>query len=1011
LRRGFNAGIFCAYGLRFFAAFTVSRAGVAGYIVNSFQQEGLALGKLARKLRVVAKIVVYSVTALGFAASACVGQQYSFRAVTAGLGNLNVNCIAQDRLGYLWVGTENGLYRYDGRAFSEFGVAEGLRGHIIQSLFAAPDGTLFVGTTTGIYFERKDGQFSQIHPPAPVTDFSQRIGTVFTAIAPDQVVTADRSGAFLLRHLAPDDWVAEQMHLEGTAIWSVLAGPEGVLWYGCDNDLCRLQNGKTTHLRAALNLPEGPWLHLRLARDGHIWMRSGAHLSEVWPAGNRFEARDLPGRSIGVPYSELTEDAKGRIVASQGPALGLWEDGHWRMVTAINGLTRYDISELFVDHEGSIWIGVVGHGLMRWVGQDQWEAYTAASGLSDDIVWCTLRDRNGRLWIGTESGLDYLPAGGNTPKAWQARGIETVRAASMAEGADGSAWIGSSAGDLVRIDPKTLSGTQWKVPEVFRVLSDGGSRLWVATDGGLYVVNTGAGDHSPRLVEDPGIAHPRQRFRDLSLDNANRLWAATDDGIYRFDQTGWHHIDPGLSGVTPYQIAADSKGNLWASGAFPGILRLRITGDRVVESEHVARPHLLSEQVVSLTVDHRGWLWVGQDAGLSVFDGRAWRSYTQDDGLIWNDTDSYALAEDRDGSMWIGTSGGLSHFIEPQPQSATPTATPVFSQVTFGGNAVANQSEVPWNASPLSITMASLNFRDASHIRIRYRLLGVESDWVETAERSVRYPRLEPGAYRFQAVAMDGLDGAVSPVDEFSFVITPLWWQSGPLRLALILAIALGVVLTWRWSVHLLVRQKRLLELAVHRRTEDLEREKGELMRAREQMRHFAEHDDLTGLWNHRIIIDRLRQEVDRSRREGTPLSVILVDLDHFKGINDTYGHPAGDLVLKEVAAIFHRSVRSYDWVGRYGGEEFLLILPGSGFSGARVRAEQLRMSVQGAYIHDGARQIPVTASFGVACGFPSDYESLIHTADAALYRAKDNGRNCVIATEVVPVENAEELS
>jgi diguanylate cyclase (GGDEF)-like protein len=175
-------------------------------------------------------------------------------------------------------------------------------------------------------------------------------------------------------------------------------------------------------------------------------------------------------------------------------------------------------------------------------------------------------------------------------------------------------------------------------------------------------------------------------------------------------------------------------------------------------------------------------------------------------------------------------------------------------------------------------------------------------------------------------------------------------------------------------------------------------------------MRHFAEHDDLTALWNHRIIIDRLRQEVDRSRREGTPLSVILVDLDHFKGINDTFGHPAGDLVLKEVAAIFHRSVRSYDWVGRYGGEEFLLILPGSGFSGARVRAEQLRMSVQAAYIHDGARQIPATASFGVACGFPSDYESLIHTADTALYRAKDNGRNCVIAIEVAPAENTEEL-
>jgi len=970
------------------------------------------LGNAARKWRGIWGAWVCALAALSFTAVACLAQQYSFNSVAAGLGNLNVNCIVQDRTGYLWVGTENGLYRYDGRDFRQFGTADGLHGHIIQSLFAGADGTLLVGTTTGIYFERQDGRFGQIHAPAPVADFSQRIGTVFTALAPDQVVTADRRGAFLLRHAAADNWTAQPMYLEGNAVWSVLATPDGALWYGCDADLCRLKNGTTTHLGAALNLPEGPWLHLRLAVDGRIWMRSANHLGELFPAENRFELRDLPGLSNGVPYAELTQDAKGRMVAAQGPALGLWENGHWRMVTAGNGLSRYDISELFVDREGSLWIGVVGHGLMRWMGQDRWEAYTAANGLSDDIVWATLRDRAGRLWIGTESGLDLLAPGEGTPKPWKSPGIQTDRAVSLAESADGSVWMGSAAGDLVRIDAKTLAGTQSKVPEVFRVLSDGGNRVWLATDGGLYVVDTAAGDHTPRLVEDPAITHPHQRFTDLTVetkpDKSNSIWAASDGGIYRLDQSGWRRIDPGLSGVIPNQIAADKAGNLWASGAFPGVLRLKIAGDRVVESEHVVRPNLISERVVSLAVDRRGWLWVGQDAGLSVFDGHAWRSFTQDDGLIWNDADSYALAEDRDGSMWIGTTGGLSHLMQPQGVSGGPPSAPVLSQISFGAASIANESEITWSASTLAIGLASLNFRDASHIRIRYRLLGEESDWVETTERSVRYPRLEPGAYRFQAVAMDGTSGAVSPVKEISFVITPLWWQSGPLRLALMLAIALGVVLAWRWSVHLLVRQKQILEQAVHLRTEDLEREKSELTHAREQMRHFAEHDDLTGLWNHRIIVERLRQEVDRSRREGTPLSVILVDLDHFKAVNDSFGHPAGDLVLKEVATIFHNAVRSYDWVGRYGGEEFLLILPGSNFAGARIRAEQLRMAVQAAYIHDGERAIPVTASFGVASGFPANYEVLIHTADVALYRAKDNGRNCVIAIEIAMAESAE---
>lgn len=981
------------------------------YILNSFQHEGLALGIAARKLKTISKKWVCTLAALAIAVSAAHGQQYSFTPVTAGLGNLNVNCIAQDRTGYLWVGTENGLYRYDGRQFRQFGTADGLHGHVIQSLFSGADGTLLVGTTTGIYFERQDGRFGQIHAPAPVTDFSERIGTVFTAMAQDRVITADRSGAFLLHRTAQDDWIAQPMYLEGKAIWSVLAAPDGSLWYGCDADLCRLQNGKTSHMRTALNLPDGPWLHLLLAHNGHIWMRSSNHLGELIPAENRFELHDLPGASNDAPYTELTEDAKGRIVASQGPALGLWENGRWRMVTAMNGLTRYDISELFVDREGSLWIGVIGHGLVRWVGQDRWEAYTETNGLSDDIVWATLRDRSGRLWIGTESGLDLLAPGANSPQPWRSPDIKTDRAVSLAESADGNVWMGSASGNLVRIDPQTLAGTQWKIPEVYRVLSDDQDHIWVATDGGLYVANAAAGDHTPRLVEDPAFAHPHQRFTDLSLeikpDKTDCLWAASDGGVFRMDQSGWHRIDPGLSGVSPIQIAAGTDDTLWATGAFPGVQRLKISGDRVVESEHVVRPSLLSERVVSLAVDHRGWLWVGQDAGLSVFDGHTWRSFTQDDGLIWNDTDSYALAEDPDGSMWIGTSGGLSHLMQPQVVSTGPPAAPVFSEVNFGAIAIANESEVPWSAGTLAIGLASINFRDSSHIRIRYRLLGEEPDWVETTESSVRYPRLEPGAYRFQAEAVDAATGAVSAVKEISFVVTPLWWQSGPLRLALILALALGVVLAWRWSVHLLVRQKHLLEQAVQRRTEDLEQEKSELMHAREQMRHFAEHDDLTGLWNHRIIVERLRQEVDRSRREATPLSVILVDLDHFKSVNDTFGHPAGDQVLKEVGAIFQRAVRSYDWVGRYGGEEFLLILPGSNFAGARVRAEQLRTAVQAACIQDGERAIPVTASFGVASGFPANYEALIHTADVALYRAKDNGRNCVIAIEIAPDEPA----
>lgn len=187
------------------------------------------------------------------------------------------------------------------------------------------------------------------------------------------------------------------------------------------------------------------------------------------------------------------------------------------------------------------------------------------------------------------------------------------------------------------------------------------------------------------------------------------------------------------------------------------------------------------------------------------------------------------------------------------------------------------------------------------------------------------------------------------------------------------------------------------------RQREILEQEKLELMHAREQMRHDAEHDHLTGLWNHRIIIRRLSEELERSRRESTPVSVILADIDHFKNINDTFGHPTGDLVLREISSIFMRSVRSYDSVGRYGGEEFLIVLADTPFDQACARAEEMRRAVEAAAIRDGESTLHVTSSFGVASGFPPDYEAeaVVLVVDAALYQAKHQGRNRVVSTDV----------
>lgn len=172
-----------------------------------------------------------------------------------------------------------------------------------------------------------------------------------------------------------------------------------------------------------------------------------------------------------------------------------------------------------------------------------------------------------------------------------------------------------------------------------------------------------------------------------------------------------------------------------------------------------------------------------------------------------------------------------------------------------------------------------------------------------------------------------------------------------------------------------------------------------ELLRTREALREQASHDSLTRLWNRGSILDILDRELLRSRRERTPLGVALIDLDHFKSVNDTYGHIAGDAVLMESARRMQGAIRAYDALGRYGGEEFLVVLPGCDESCVVDQANRMRtlLSIEPMKLTESTLQ--VTASFG-ATSFSGEGEcnaaSLIRTADEALYAAKRCGRNRV---------------
>ena len=170
------------------------------------------------------------------------------------------------------------------------------------------------------------------------------------------------------------------------------------------------------------------------------------------------------------------------------------------------------------------------------------------------------------------------------------------------------------------------------------------------------------------------------------------------------------------------------------------------------------------------------------------------------------------------------------------------------------------------------------------------------------------------------------------------------------------------------------------------------------LLEAREDMRYKATHDSLTSLLNRGTILELLAGELNRRQRDKRPISIVLGDLDHFKLINDTYGHILGDEVLREVARRLLGSVRSYDFVGRYGGEEFLVVLNNCAVEQAVDRAEEIRRAIGSSPVRTTHGPIPITMSLGVSVSRPSDtrpHEEILCEVDGALYAAKSAGRNC----------------
>lgn len=786
------------------------------------------------------------VVCLGLVALAAVAraEHYRFRHFGPEEGlNTSVSCLLQDREGFLWVGTGNGLFRYDGARFQRFGTAEGLPNASIHGLEEGPDGILWVVTGSGLA-PRRSLSFEKVDIGDAARDLRSldmdEDGTVF--LSTDRGLVVGKPG--------PPDSRVEFSLLPGSSrdpVTGILVERGGKIWYGCGLKLCLMEGGKSRTFDETSGLPPERWQSLLRDRSGALWIRGPRHLYVMEPGASRFVARDE-----GLPQSSnngmnVIQDRRGQILVSTDLGLARLVDGRWQLIGMAQGLESETVTALFQDREGSIWIGLWGVGLARWPGSNAWTNWTMADGLPNNIVWSILRHPSGAMWAGTDRGLVRFQDGAK-PKVWtHQEGLAGDKVKALALGPDGALWAGCLPGGVSRIDPRTGAIRSYGQKDglvedrVIAVHFDAENHLWASTSEGLFRADTIGPGMKFQRISPPG-ATDRTMFYRFYRDRQDRVWVGSVNGLYCYDHGKWARYSKadGLRTDSITHITQTSDGALWVAYREPiGLAKLTFANG-FLRAEHFSqREGLPSDYVIFLGIDSAGQLWTGTDNGLAVRAAGKWRSYTYEDGLVWNDCAANSFLAEADGSVWIGTLKGLSHFRPAGAVTQIPPPPVSITSVQFGyRQAMSGTSEfqVPFRDRDFRVTFAGLSFVTEKNLRFRYRLAGLDDHWVESILREARYTNLSPGSYHFEVEARSGT-GAWSPRPAVvSFAVIPPWWATWWFRGLAAALIAGVVVLAVRVRIRRTRHEHQRLEKAVRDRTGELELQKAVVVRQKHEI-------------------------------------------------------------------------------------------------------------------------------------------------------------------------------
>ncbi|NIM18101.1 MAG: response regulator [Candidatus Aminicenantes bacterium] len=787
--------------------------------------------------------------------------QYSVKVwnMESGLPGNSVIAVRQTQDGYLWIGTQNGLVRFDGVNFELFnrGKVPQLKSNVIRALYEDQNNTLWIGTDSGGLTRFKKGEFTTYsitqHPELNKISAidEDQWGNLWIGSLTEGLTCLSRGKftPYTTEHGLPHDKV-RFIYKDGNRD----------LWAAAEAVVVKVVKPGVFKVYA----PENVLSHSKTAclfkeETGELWIGTGS--------SGLFRLKDgkvTPfGSKEGILFPAITylyKDGMNNLwIGTDGRGLTRMSNGKMSTFSGYGGLSEGSIYSIYEDREGSLWVGTLDHGLYQ-LRDSKFITYTTREGLPHDYINCIYESGDGDILIGTKGGLSRLKKRTTGTK-------ETL-----------STVLTSRNGLLDN--------------SVLDLFEDPGGYLWIATLAGLHRFKDG---NLTILTQKHGLSD--NRVRCIHGDRQGNTWIGTEDGLNRFDNNSGRFTvfttREGLSGNFIEFIYEDSRGNLWISTE-EGFNRLK---DGVI-TELKSATGMEKELFLCAYEDKEGVLWFGTNSGLIRLKEEKTTLYTVQCGLIENDI--YSILEDEKGYLWLAGRNGISRVRKKELEdcfggknahvqtdwynekdgmksrwctgAGCKTQDGRFWFPTSVGIAVIDPNHIKKsNLAPsliiekfivdgepvniqakekkhlelgpgkkrLEFYYTGVSFINPQRIRFKLKLAGYDSEWMDQGNlRSTTYTNLPPGHYTFNVIAAnsDGVwnDKGVS----FSFYLQPYFYETAWFYLSVILFVILSVFSFYRFRVRQLKTREKQLSSLVEVRTRDLTERNIELENARLKIQH-----------------------------------------------------------------------------------------------------------------------------------------------------------------------------